>query len=146
MDKPRHLSMKDYLVRTLAVKLRVPEKTLDAVISHQFQSANEAMLTNKSIEISGFGKLLFNKKKAEKKMVDLLRIKGHLENRLKTPEGDTPLNRTKLESVMQNIAILKPKLTNEPISDLRGVEEQSASPSQDESPHQTNQRAEIEHL
>ena len=42
--------------------------------------------------------------------------------------------------------ILKPKIENEPVSDLRGMEEQSASPSQDESPHQTNQRAEIEHL
>lgn len=146
MDKPRHLSMKDYLVRTLAVKLRIPEKTLDAVISHQFQSANDAMLTNKSIEISGFGKLIFNKKKAEKKMVDLLRIKGHLENKLQIPEHDTPLNRMKLESVMQNIAILKPKLEYEPVSDLRGMEEQSASPSQDQTPHQTNQRTEIEHL
>ena len=138
--------MKDYLVRTLAVKLRIPEKTLDAVISHQFQSANDAMLTNKSIEISGFGKLIFNKKKAEKKMVDLLRIKGHLENKLQIPEHNTPLNRMKLESVMQNIAILKPKLEYEPVSDLRGMEEQSASPSQDQTPHQTNQRTEIEHL
>ena len=147
MDKPRSLSMKDYLVRTLAVKLRIPEKTLDAVISHQFQSANDAMLGNKSIEISGFGKLLFNQKKADKKMVDLLRIKGHLENRLKTPEGDTLLNKTKLESVNSAIEVLKPKITTyESVSDLRGVEEQSASPSQDENPHQTNQRAEIEHL
>lgn len=138
--------MKDYLVRTLAVKLRVPEKTIDAVISHQFQSANDAMLTNNSIEISGFGKLHFNKKKAEKKMADLLRIKGHLENKLQLPEHDTPQNRIKLESVKQNIATLKPKLEYEPVSDLRGMEEQSASPSQDQSPHQTNQRAEIEHL
>ena len=131
MDKPRHLSMKDYLVRTLAVKLRIPEKTIDAVISHQFNSANEAMMTNNSIEISGFGKFLFNKKKAEKKMADLLRIKTLLENRINTPGGDTPQNRVKLESVMQNIATLKPKLEYEPISDLRGMEEQSASPSQD---------------
>lgn len=138
--------MKDYLVRTLAVKLRIPEKTLDAVISHQFHSANEAMMTNNTIEISGFGKLHFNKKKAEKKMADLLRIKGHLENKLNTPEGNIPQNRVKLESVMQNIATLKPKLEYEPVSDLRGMEEQSASPSQDQSPHQTNQRAEIEHL
>ena len=123
--------MKDYLVRTLAVKLRIPEKTIDAVISHQFNSANEAMMTNNSIEISGFGKFLFNKKKAEKKMADLLRIKTLLENRINTPGGDTPQNRVKLESVMQNIATLKPKLEYEPISDLRGMEEQSASPSQD---------------
>ena len=146
MDKPRHLSMKDYLVRTLAVKLRIPEKTLDAVISHQFHSANEAMVSNKSIEISGFGKLIFNQKKAEKKMVDLLRMERLLASKIQIPEHDTPLNKMKLESVRQNIATLKPKIENEPVSDLRGMEEQSASPSQDESPHQTNQRAEIEHL
>lgn len=147
MDKPRSLSMKDYLVRTLAVKLRIPEKTLDAVISHQFSSANEAMLGAKSIEISGFGKFLFNQKKAEKKMVDLLRMKGHLEKKVNTPEQDTASNRTKLESVISAIEVLKPKIiTYESVSDLRGMEEQSASPSQDKSPHQTNQRAEIEHL
>lgn len=146
MDKPRHLSMKDYLVRTLAVKLRVPEKTIDAVISHQFHSANEAMMTNNSIEISGFGKLHFNKKKAEKKMADFLRVKQLLENRLQIPQHNTDQNRVKLESIMQNIATLKPKLEYEPVSNLRGMEEQSASPSQDQSPHQTNQQAEIEHL
>jgi len=146
MDKPRHLSMKDYLVRTMAVKLMIPEKTIDAVISHQFHSANEAMMTNNTIEISGFGKLHFNKKKAEKKMVDLLRMERLLQNKIEIPEHDTPLNRMKLESVRQNIATLKPKLNNEPVSNLRGMEEQSASPSEDQEPHQTNQRAEIEHL
>ncbi len=39
-----------------------------------------------------------------------------------------------------------PKLEYEPVSDLRGLEEQSASPSEIESPHQRNQQAEIEHL
>ena len=146
MDKPKSLSMKDYLVRTLAVKLRIPEKTLDAVISHQFSSANEAMLANKSIEISGFGKLLFNQKKADKKMLTLIAMKEALERKIQIPEHDTALNRTKLESVKSAITVLKPKIEHEPVSDLRGVEEQSASPSQDENPHQTNQRAEIEHL
>ena len=146
MDKPRSLSMKDYLVRILAVKMMVPEKTLDAVISHQFQSANEAMLTNKSIEISGFGKFFFNQKKAEKKMLTLIAMKEALEKKIQNPEHDTALNRTKLESVKAAILALKPKLEYEPVSDLRGLEEQSASPSEIESPHQRNQQAEIEHL
>ena len=146
MDKPRSLSMKDYLVRTMAVKLRIPEKTLDAVISHQFSSANEAMLANKSIEISGFGKFFFNTKKAEKKMATLILMKEALERKIEKPEHDTTLNRTKLESVKAAIAALKPKLEYESVSDLRGMEEQSASPSEDESPHTRNQQAEIEHL
>ena len=133
-------------MRVLAVKLMIPEKTLDAVISHQFQSANEAMLANKSIEISGFGKLHFNQKKAEKKMVDLLRMERLLVNKIQIPEHDTPLNKMKLESVRSAIAVLKPKIEHEPVSNLRGLEEQSASSSEDQEPHQTNQRAEIEHL
>lgn len=146
MDKPRSLSMKDYLVRTLAVKLMVSEKTIDAVISHQFSSANEAMLANKSIEISGFGKFFFNQKKAEKKLATLHLMKEALERKIQNPEHDTALNRTKLESVKAAIAILKPKIENEPVSDLRGMEEQFASSSEDQTPHPTNQRTEIEHL
>ena len=146
MDKPRHLSMKDYLVRTLAVKMRIPEKTLDAVISHQFSSANEAMRSTKSIEISGFGKFFFNQKKAEKKMATLHLMKQALEKKLADPQHDTPQNRRKMEIVNINIAELKPKLEYESVSDLRGLEEQSASPSEDESPHTRNQQAEIEHL
>lgn len=67
MSKPQSMSVKDYLIRTLAVKLAVDEKMIDVVVSHQFQSANEAMDLNHSIEISGFGKFIFNKKKAQKK-------------------------------------------------------------------------------
>lgn len=146
MDKPRHLSMKDYLVRTMAVKLMVSEKTIDAVISHQFSSANEAMHSTKSIEISGFGKFFFNQKKAEKKMATLHLMKTALEKKLADPQHDTLQNRTKLEIVNKNIAELKPKLEYESVSNLRGLEEQSASSSKDESPHTRNQQAEIEHL
>jgi nucleoid DNA-binding protein len=68
MDKPISMSVKDYLVRTLAVKILTSEKTIEAVINHQFQSANEALEENNSVEISGFGKLMFNTKKATKKL------------------------------------------------------------------------------
>lgn len=64
MDKPISMSVKDFLIRTLAVKMLTSEKTLEAVVNHQFQSANEAMDTNNSVEISGFGKFMFNGKKA----------------------------------------------------------------------------------
>jgi len=65
-DKPISLSVKDYLIRRLAVKMMLSEKTIDTVVSHQFQSANEALFQNKSVEISGFGKFFFNEKKAHK--------------------------------------------------------------------------------
>lgn len=65
------MSVKDYLVRTLAVKILTSEKVIEAVVNHQFQSANEAMDLNDSVEIAGFGKLFFNKKKAVKKLEKL---------------------------------------------------------------------------
>jgi hypothetical protein len=68
MDKPISMSVKDYLVRTLAVKIMVSEKTIETIINHQFQSANEAMVLNNSIEISGFGKFFFNEKKCLKRL------------------------------------------------------------------------------
>jgi nucleoid DNA-binding protein len=71
MDKPISMSVKDFLIRTLAVKMMVSEKTIETVVNHQFQSANEAMDLNNSIEISGFGKLFFNKKKCLKRINQL---------------------------------------------------------------------------
>jgi nucleoid DNA-binding protein len=65
------MSAKDYLVRILSVDIAIPDKVIDAVIAHQFQSANTAMDTNKSLEISGFGRFIFNDKKAVKKMATL---------------------------------------------------------------------------
>jgi nucleoid DNA-binding protein len=66
------MSVREYLVRILSVDVAIPEKIIDAVIVHQFQSANEAMDVNKSLEISGFGRFLFNDKKAVRKMERLL--------------------------------------------------------------------------
>ena len=52
MDKPISLSVKDFIIRKMAVKLMMSEKTIDDVINHQFNSANEALKYNNSVEIS----------------------------------------------------------------------------------------------
>ncbi len=72
-NKPNSMSVRDYLVRILSVDIAIPEKIVDAVIVHQFQSANEALDTNKSIEFSGFGRFVFNAKKGARKMAQLLK-------------------------------------------------------------------------
>ena len=71
MDKPVSMSVKDFLVRKLAVKMLTSEKTIEAVVNHQFQSANEALDLNNSVEIAGFGKFFFNSKKAVKRIEQL---------------------------------------------------------------------------
>jgi nucleoid DNA-binding protein len=128
MDKPVSLAMKDWLIRKLAPKLMISEKTLEAVINHQFQSASEAMLSNKTVEISGFGKLIFNDKKAIKKMHTYRQIEKALLNILDKPdlsEAKRASTQLKLQSTRHNIEVLKPKLhENQLLPDIRGVEEQ----------------------
>lgn len=130
MDKPQSLSMKDYLIRTLAVKMMIPEKTLETVINHQFNSANEAMKLHNSVEISGFGKFIFNYKKAQKKMEKMLSQQKLFQSRLDDPslsEQRRATETTKLNGVINNINILKPKLY-EFQTNPGGMEEQHDSP------------------
>jgi len=128
MDKPISMSVKDYLVRTLAVKMMISEKMIETVVNHQFQSANEAMDTNNSIEISGFGKFYFNEKKAKKRLEDLTRKKDLMLEFLASAETSEQKKRSSqvtLEKTEALINLLKSKITYEDqlLSDLRGLEE-----------------------
>jgi nucleoid DNA-binding protein len=128
MDKPISMSVKDYLVRTLAVKMMVSEKMIETVVNHQFQSANEAMDTNNSIEISGFGKFYFNEKKAKKRLEDLTRKKNLMLEFIASAETSEQKKRSSqvtLEKTEALINLLKSKTTYEDqlLSDLRGLEE-----------------------
>ena len=136
MERPKSLTIKDFLIRKMSVRMLIPEFTLDAIVSHQFQSANQAMLITKSVEISGFGKFVFNDKKAVKKMEKLLSQKALFE-RLMNDDSLSEQRRNnarlKYESVTLNISVLKPKITNNEIkSDIRGMEEQASSTSSTE--------------
>jgi hypothetical protein len=128
MDKPISMSVKDYLVRTLAVKMMISEKTIETVVNHQFQSANEAMDTNNSIEISGFGKFYFNEKKAQKRLTDLNRKKNLMLEFIASAETSEQKKRSSqvtLEKTEALINLLKSKTNYEDqlLSDLRGLEE-----------------------
>ena len=113
MDKPISLTMREYLVRTLAPKLLVSEKVIDTVVAYQFSEANAALADNDSVEISGFGKLLFNRKKAEQKMEKFLSQKALFESILQNPEAPEQKKhkaQLKFNTVLHNIEVLKPKL------------------------------------
>jgi nucleoid DNA-binding protein len=64
----------------MSINMVISEKTIDAVVTHQFDSANDALNVNKSVEISGFGKFFFNDKKAVTQYNKLLNIKRTYEN------------------------------------------------------------------
>jgi nucleoid DNA-binding protein len=115
MDKPISMSVKDYLIRTLAVKMMVSEKTIEAVVNHQFQSANEAMDLNNSLEISGFGKFFFNDKKAKKRLESLEKKKQIMEDIIGSPDATEQKKRSAkvtLDKTEALINLLKTK-TNE---------------------------------
>lgn len=110
MDKPVNMSVKDYLVRTMAVKLLTSEKTIEAVINHQFQSANEALDQNNSIEISGFGKFFFNNKKATKRIEKLEAKVGALEKIIANPETSESKRKSSqvtLDKTIISLSLLK---------------------------------------
>jgi nucleoid DNA-binding protein len=133
MDKPISMSVKDYLIRVMAVKAMTSEKTIEAIVNHQFQSANEAMRRHNSLEISGFGKFFFNTKKAEKTMEKLLSKKQAFEKIIYNPAESEQRKRSasnKLANTLMGIEALTSKLNNnEPVPDIRGLEEQVDSPS-----------------
>lgn len=112
MERPASMSVKEWIIKKMSIKLVIPEKTINDVITHQFDSANDALNIHKSLEISGFGKFHFNQAKAERQMEKLLSQKDMYEDMLS--QDLTPQKRknteVRLENVMNSIKYLKPKL------------------------------------
>ena len=116
MDKPTSMSVKDFLIRKLAVQLMVSERVIEAVVNHQFQSANEAMQRNDSVELSGFEKMLFNKKKALKKMEKMqskIRVFTEQMENEQLSEQKRASAQVKLTNTMAQMETLKTKLNVE---------------------------------
>lgn len=127
MDKPVSMSVKDFLIRKLAVELLTSEKTIEAVVSHQFRSANVALQDNQTVEISGLGKFHFNYNKAVRKMEKMV-SKANMfyaqMNNMELSEQKRISASNKLRNTLVQIETLKPKLNVEHQPDLRGMEEQ----------------------
>lgn len=113
MEKPQSMSLKEWIIKKMAINMVISEKVIDAVVVHQFDSANDALNIHKSVEISGFGKFFFNDKKAVKQYNKLLNIKKTYENML-ADESLTDVKRNaltlKLQIVESSIKTLKPKI------------------------------------
>ena len=80
--KPESMTVLKWLSKKMALNgLGGTEDVITKVINHQFSSAYQAMYTNDSIEISGFCKFYFNKKRYEKQILNLTQKKEILENK-----------------------------------------------------------------
>lgn len=97
----------------MSINMVISEKTIDAIVTHQFDSANDALNVNKSVELSGFGKFYFNTKKALAQYNKLLAIKKAYQNMLldeKTSDVKRNAVELKLQIIETSIKTLKPKI------------------------------------
>ena len=120
MNKPTTMTVKEWIVKRMSLSMVISEKVIDQVVTHQFDSANDALNTNDSLEISGFGKFYFNTNKAEKLYTKLLQMKQAYENTLAdTTITDKKRHSTELRmiTVLADIKTLKPKI-NESRTDI----------------------------
>jgi len=129
MDKPASMSVKDYLVRIMALRTNTPSNLIEIIVNHQFEEANKALLSNNTVELSGFGKFLFNTKKAYKKLDKMMSKKEAFERFANDPDNQHPKAKTaknKLINTIRDLEILKTKLYGNQQNN-RGMEEPSDS-------------------
>lgn len=130
MDKPVSLSVKAWIIRQMSVRTMTQENVIETIVNHQFESALEAMDTCNSLEFSGFGRLIFNRKKAEKKLRSIIEHIGFLETVMNNPltnESKRRNTQMRIDSLVKNLNYLNIKLNGYP-SDIRRVEESPVSP------------------
>ena len=100
-------------MKKMAVGLVVSERVISQVITHQFNSAEDATKNNNSIEISGFGKFIFNRSKAERHVARLEKIKKLYEQQLAEntlPAKKLDVIKSKLSNLNLTLNSIKPKL------------------------------------
>ena len=107
------MSVKEFIIKKMSISLIVSEKVIDQVVQHQFDSANDALNTNDTVEISGFGKFFFNTKKANTHYNKLLEMNQAYENILADPsttEKRRHSTEQRMITVLNDIKMLKPKI------------------------------------
>lgn len=124
--KPHNMHIKDHLIKKIAINKviedrMISEKVINKVVSHQFNFANEAMYKHNVVEFSGFGKFVFNMKKAQKKMQKVEEIIAHFSRVLEDETISQTVRRNaemKLATAIDNRTKLKPKIDHGSKSDI----------------------------
>jgi nucleoid DNA-binding protein len=121
--KPESMSHKEWLIKKMSLERDIPEKIINAVVTHQFDSAREALKDNDTVEISNFGKFSFNRKRAKYKMEKFLAQKKMYEEQMSKTFDEAELRNLslRLKSINNNIEFLKSKLYVKGSTDIGGV-------------------------
>lgn len=112
----RNIPFKKWLIRRVAIDTVVDERIVDKVVSHQFEKARDAMSSSDSIELSGFGRFYFNRKKAKRKIERYKGIKKLFEdviNDENTSDKKRASSQFKLGRLLGDIKLLERKIGNE---------------------------------
>jgi len=113
MNKPESMSIKEWIIKNISRKLMIPEKTINVVITHQFDSANEALKNKNSVELYEFGKFLFKEKRAKyflKKVYSKKEVFTNIMNDENVSETKRRSASIKLEEALRHIKDIELKL------------------------------------
>lgn len=119
MDKAPSTSVKEYLIKKMSTRTNTPFKTIEAVVNHQIEGINKAIQSEDkfTIEMSGFGKWIFNHKKAQRKFEKNLSKEKYFSEGLTAPDLTDRQKQSlslKLENTIKWMEGIKPKLTKCP--------------------------------
>lgn len=116
MDRTSILPIKDWIIKNISVEKKIPEKLIQTIITHQVETANKQLRKVHSVEFSGFGKFIFNERKAVHKLNKMEDIKRRLENMLLDETLILKKRRSaeyKLKVITKDIEELKMVMNNE---------------------------------
>lgn len=110
MSRPLTVPIKDWMIKNLSKEKDISERTIQCVIVHQAESVMKKMRECRSVEFSGFGKFLFNVKKAEKKLANMLymepRMRAIIDNIEATPQKRRAME-VRYKVLVEDIELLK---------------------------------------
>lgn len=112
-NKPYSVPIKEWLVRQIAESSEIPKNVVSAIVDFQFEGAKKALDDCNSVEFSGFGKFMFNRKKSLFKMERFMKTKDDIERLINSPDTSQQKRVSlhfMLQKLMSDIKLLKVKI------------------------------------
>lgn len=117
-DKPDSMSVREWITKKIAIGVIIPEKVIRQVVTHQFDSAYDALKVSNSLEISGFGKFFYNTKKADREIEWCKEQKATYEEQL---SGETSeIERDKIGDRIRQVELKYKRLTKKKLNSSDG--------------------------
>jgi hypothetical protein len=112
MNKPISMSLTDFFIKKTALKTLTSESIVEAVIKHQWKSANEGAKVNSQLEISGIGEFYVSRSKSLKRIIHLEKIQRAYQHIIDTSDDirKVGVTKTKLAAITERIEQLKAKI------------------------------------